>query len=75
MNNTDNEKIDPRWLSASGLYTCISPLFSNIFSETALRINAKFYVKPPLDRGTKVVINGPGHMTKMAGMLIYCKNL
>ena len=28
-----------------------------------------------LGRGTKVCINGPGHMTKMAAMPIYGKNL
>ena len=50
--------------------------FSNIFSsETAWPIKAKFYVKPPWEGGTKVCINGPGHMTKMAAMPIYGKNL
>ena len=50
-----------------GLYTCIWPPFSNIFStETAWPIKAKFYVEPPWEGGTKVYINGPGHMTKMA---------
>ena len=49
---------------------------SNIFSsETAWPIKAKFYVEPPWERGTKVCINGPGHMTKMAAMPIYGKNL
>ena len=49
--------------------------FSNIFSsETAWPIKAKFYVEPPLEGGTKVCINGPGHMTKMAAMPIYGKN-
>ena len=48
----------------------------NIFSsETALPIKAKFYVEPPWEGGTKVYINGPGHMTKMAAMPIYSKNL
>ena len=37
----------------------------NIFSsETALPIKAKFYVEPPWEGGTKVCINGPGHMTR-----------
>ena len=50
--------------------------FSNVFSsETTWPIKAKFYVEPPLERGTKVCINGPGHMTKMAAMPIYVKNL
>ena len=48
----------------------------NIFSsETALPIKAKFYVEPPWEGGTKICINGPGHMTKMAAMPIYGKNL
>ena len=60
--------------SAMGLYTCISPPFSNIFStETAWSIKAKFYVEPPWEGGRKVYINGPGHMTKMATMPIYGK--
>ena len=29
---------------------------------------------PPWEGGTKVCINGPGHMTKMAAMPIYGKN-
>ena len=50
--------------------------FSNIFSsETAWPIKAKFYLEPPWEGGTKVCINGPGHMTKMATMPIYGKNL
>ena len=52
------------------------PPFSNIFSfETAWPIKAKFYVEPPWEGGTKVYINGPGHMTKMAAMPIYGKNV
>ena len=50
--------------------------FSNVFSsETAWLIKAKFYVEPPWEGGTKVCINGSGHMTKMAAMPIYGKNL
>ena len=49
--------------------------FSNIFSsETAWPIKAKFYVEPPWEGRTKVYINSPGHMTKMAAMPIYSKN-
>ena len=32
-------------------------------------------MEPPWEGGTKVCINGPGHMTKMAAMPIYGKNL
>ena len=54
----------------------VRPHFSNIFSsETAWPIKAKFYVELPWEGGTKVYINGPGHMTKMAAMPIYGKNL
>ena len=50
--------------------------FSNVFSsETAWQIKAKFYVEPPWEGGTTVCINGQGHMTKMAAMPIYGKNL
>ena len=50
--------------------------FSNIISsEIAWPIKAKFYVEPLFEGGTKVYINGPGHMTKMATMPIYGKNL
>ena len=49
--------------------------FSNIFSsETAWPIKAKFYVEPPWEGGTKLYINGPGHMTKMAATPIYGEN-
>ena len=36
--------------------------------------NPNFYVEPPWEGGTKVYINGPGHMTKMAATPIYGKN-
>ena len=49
--------------------------FSNISSsETTRPTEAKFYVEPPWDGGTKLCSNGPGHMTKMATMPIYGKN-
>ena len=53
-----------------------NPHSSNIFSsETTEPISVKFLVEPPWDRGTKVCSNGPGHITKMAAMPIYGKNL
>ena len=55
---------------------CRRPPFSNVFfSETAWQIKAKFYVEAPWKGGTKVCINGPCHMTEMAAMPIYGKNL
>ena len=41
--------------------------FSKIFIfETAWPLDAKFYVEPSWEGGTKFSINGPGHLTKMA---------
>ena len=66
------------------VYTCscvrplssVHPLFSNIFfSQTAWPIKAKFHEEPPWEGGTKIYINGPGHMSKMAAMPIYGINL
>ena len=50
--------------------------FLNFFSwETTKRIEAKFHVDPPCDGGTKICSNGYGHLTKMAAMSIYGKNM
>ena len=38
-------------------------------------IEAKFHVGPQWVRGTKVHLNGPGHMTKVATMPIYSKHM
>ena len=43
--------------------------------ETTWPIEAIFHVDPPWDGGMKVYSNGPGHMTSMATMPIYGKNL
>ena len=53
----------------------ITIIFKHFFSETALPIKPKFYVEPPCEGGTKVYINGLGHMTNLAVMPIYGKNL
>ena len=58
------------------VFVCHPP-FSKIFSsETGYPIKAKFHVEPPWEGGTKVCINRPGHMTKMAATPIYegCPN-
>ena len=44
-------------------------------AETTWPINAKFHVNPPMEVGKKVYVNGTCHMTKMAAMPIYGKNL
>ena len=51
------------------------PPFSKIFSETPWPIKAKFFMKHLWEGGTNVYINNSGHMTKMATMSIYGKNL
>ena len=56
-------------------FRCCRQQCLNISSETAWPIKAKLYVEPPWEGGTKVYINGSGHMTKMAAMPIYGKNL
>ena len=48
----------------------------NIFSsETTGPIKVKFHMGLLWDGGTKICSNGPGHLTKMAAMAIYAKNL
>ena len=50
--------------------------FANFFFlETAGPAEAKFHNEPPLDGGMKDCSNGPGHITSMAAMPIYGKNL
>ena len=50
--------------------------FSNLFSLEAPRpIEAKFHVDPPWDGEMEVGTNGLCHITKMAAMAIYGKNL
>ena len=53
---------------------CVST-FSNIFSFETTGPIEDFHVEPSWDGGTKVCSNGPGHMTKLAAMPIYGKNL
>ena len=50
-------------------------IFLNFFSSiTIWPIEAKFYMEPVWDGGTKAYSNGTGHMTKVAIMPIYGKN-
>ena len=50
--------------------------FSNFFSlETARLVEAKFHVDHPWDGRTEICSNGPGHITNMAAMPIYGKNI
>ena len=48
---------------------------SNIFFENAWPFRVKLHMVHPWEGGTKVCTDGPRHMTKMATMPIYGKNL
>ena len=49
---------------------------SNVFFyETTWPFRVKLHIEQSLEGGTKVCINGQGHMTKMATISIYDKNL
>ena len=50
------------------------PHASNLFSDTAGPIKAKFQMEPQWDGGKKVCSNDPGHVTKISVMPIYGKN-
>ena len=78
--NVGNSKIVAKFLGATmrswNTVKAHTSLYMNsmsniLFFETAWSINAKFHVEPPSDGGTKVYINSPGHMTKMAAITIY----
>ena len=48
---------------------------AKLLFETAVPIKAKLHMEHSWEGGMKVCINGPGHMTKMAGMAINSKNV
>ena len=62
------------WPCPGAIYLYMTTIFKHFSTETAWPIKAKFYVEASWEWGTKVYINGPGHMTKMATMPIYGKN-
>ena len=39
--------------------------------QTTAGKNFKLHIETPEDAGTKICLNGPGHMTKIAAMPIY----
>ena len=53
----------------------ISTYLKNYFSKTTGPFSIKFHMRRPGTEGEKVYIFGPGHMTKIAAMPIYVKNL
>ena len=52
-----------------------STISNDFSSETTGPIATKFHIQPPGPLGKKNCSNGLGHMTKMAAMPIYGKNL
>ena len=52
-----------------------STISNDFSSETTGPIATKFHIKPPEPLGKKSCSNGLGHMTNMAAMPIYGKNL
>ena len=62
------------WRPASLLF--VRSQCSNVFFYSATwPFVVKLHIEHPLEEGTKVCINGQGHMTKMATIPIYDKNL
>ena len=60
----------------AALSVCRPSTISNDFSsETTWPIGSKFHIQPPGPLGKKNYSNGLGHMTNMAAMPIYGKNL
>ena len=60
---------------ASGVRRRLSTFSNDFSSETTGPIATKVHMQPTGKGGKKVYIFGPGHMTKMASMPIYGKNL
>ena len=59
---------------SSSLY--VRSQYSNVFFyETTWPFRVKLHIEHPLEGGTKFCINGQDHMTKMATIPIYDKNL
>ena len=53
----------------------LSTSSNGFYFETTGPISCKFHIQPSSKRGKKAYIFRPGHMTKMAAMPIYGKNL
>ena len=53
---------------------CLSTFLKDFSSENTGPISIKFYMQPLGKGGKKIYIFYPGHITKMATLLIYGKN-
>ena len=60
---------------AKGHVSCLSTFSKGFFSETTGLISFKFHMQPSSKGGKKAYIFCPGHMTMMAAMPMYGKNL
>ena len=49
--------------------------FKYQFDGADQNFEAKFHVEPPWEREAEICSDGPGHMTKIAAMPVYGKNL
>ena len=54
---------------------CLSTFLKDFSSKNTGPISIKFHVQPLGKRGKKIYIFCPGHITKMATLPIYGKNL
>ena len=63
-------------LSAKVAHIAVPSIYQNIvFSQSIGPIELKFHVKTPYDKLARIYTKYFGHMTKMAAMPIYGKNL
>ena len=72
------ELIGYPWIRRPSSASVVRPsvhIFKHLLLRNRLANQSQICVEPPWEGGTKVCINGPGHMTKMAATPIYGKNL
>ena len=61
--------------SPGAIYLYMTTIFKHVLHWNRLANQSQILRGASWEGGTKVYINGPGHMTKMAAMPIYGKNL
>ena len=54
---------------------CLSTFVKDFSSENTVQISIKFHMQPLGKGGKKIYILCPGHITKMATLPVYGKNL
>ena len=58
-------------LAQKSLVSCLSIFSKGFSSKTTQTILSKLHMQPPCKGVKKVYIFGPGHVSKMAAMLIF----